>query len=216
MTVSFQQILNDLPTDRRQKIEARSAELIADEQLRQDLKIARTLAQDKMVERLQLPKEDLLNLERQSDLHLLMLRNVLREMGGDLRLVIDLPNYPSIDMDDIVEASWAMRAIQTHSQPKTIAYHWLDRQQLPKFAVLQIEEMLREILTIEALIMAGWTDHSDCDSRDQVPQLALLGVDRIGMTILWTETLRDRWERTTLPRAIHNGVRNLSPRREVL
>jgi hypothetical protein len=62
-----------------------------------------------MVERLQLPKEDLLNLERQSDLHLLMLRNVLREMGremgGDLRLVIDLPNHPSIDMDDIVEAS---------------------------------------------------------------------------------------------------------------
>jgi hypothetical protein len=105
MTVSFQQILNDLPSDRRLKIEARSAELIADEQLRQDLKIARTLAQDKMVERLQLPKEDLLNLERQSDLHLLMLRNVLREMGGDLRLVIDLPNHPSIDIDDILEAS---------------------------------------------------------------------------------------------------------------
>jgi hypothetical protein len=105
MTVSFQQILNDLPPDRRLKIEARSAELIADEQLRQDLKIVRTLAQDKMVERLQLPKEDLLNLERQSDLHLLMLRNVLREMGGDLRLIIDLPNHPSIDMDDIVEAS---------------------------------------------------------------------------------------------------------------
>ena len=105
MTVSFQQILNDLPLERRQKIEARSAELIAEEQLRQDLKVARTLAQDKMVERLQLPKEDLLNLERQSDLHLLVLRNVLREMGGDLRLVIDLPNHPSIDTDEILETS---------------------------------------------------------------------------------------------------------------
>ena len=105
MTVSFQQILNDLPLERRQKIEARSAELIAEEQLRQDLKVARTLAQDKMVERLQLPKEDLLNIERQSDLHLLMLRNVLREMGGDLRLVIDLPNHPSIDTDEILETS---------------------------------------------------------------------------------------------------------------
>ena len=105
MTVSFQQILNDLPLDRRQKIKARSAELIADEQLRQDLKVARTLVQDKMVERLQLPKEDLLNLERQSDLHLLVLRNVLREMGGDLRLVIDLPNHPSIDTDEILETS---------------------------------------------------------------------------------------------------------------
>jgi hypothetical protein len=105
MTVSFQQILNDLPLDRRQKIEARSAELIAEEQLRQDLRLARALAQDKMVERLQLPKEDILHLERQSDLHLLMLRNVLREMGGDLRLVIDLPNHPSIDIDNILEAS---------------------------------------------------------------------------------------------------------------
>jgi hypothetical protein len=47
------------------------------------------------------------------------------------------------------------RAIQTHSQPKTIAYHWLDRRQLPKFAVFQVEEMLRKILTIEALVMAG-------------------------------------------------------------
>ncbi len=112
MTVSFQQILNDLPPDRCQKIKARSAELIADEQLRQDLKLARTLAQDKIVERLQLPKEEILNLERQADLHLLMLRNVLRELGGDLRLVIDLPNHPSIDVDEILEVSWATQAIQ--------------------------------------------------------------------------------------------------------
>ncbi|MCX5963277.1 MAG: hypothetical protein NT070_09045 [Cyanobacteria bacterium] len=40
-------------------------------------------------------------------------------------------------------------------QAKQLAYHWLDRQQLPKFAVVQVEEMLREILTIEALVMAG-------------------------------------------------------------
>ena len=42
-----------------------------------------------------------------------------------------------------------------YSQAKQLAYHWLDRQQLPKFVVLQVEEMLREILTIEALVMAG-------------------------------------------------------------
>ena len=42
-----------------------------------------------------------------------------------------------------------------YSQAKTIAYRWLSSQQLPKFAVFQVEEILREILTTEALVMAG-------------------------------------------------------------
>ena len=38
MTVSLDEILNELSNDRRQKIEVRAQQLIAEEQVRQDLK----------------------------------------------------------------------------------------------------------------------------------------------------------------------------------
>ena len=38
MTVSLDEIMNELSPDRRQKIESRAQQLIAEEQIRQDLK----------------------------------------------------------------------------------------------------------------------------------------------------------------------------------
>jgi hypothetical protein len=39
-------------------------------------------------------------------------------------------------------------------QAKQVAYQWLSSQQLPEFAVIQLEEILKEILTIEATAVA--------------------------------------------------------------
>lgn len=44
---------------------------------------------------------------------------------------------------------------QDYSQAKTIAYDWLSSRKLPKFAIVQTEEILQAILTIDAAIVAG-------------------------------------------------------------
>jgi hypothetical protein len=43
---------------------------------------------------------------------------------------------------------------QEFPKAKQLAYQWLASQQLPTFAVIQLEEILKEILTIEAMAVA--------------------------------------------------------------
>jgi hypothetical protein len=43
---------------------------------------------------------------------------------------------------------------QEFPQAKQLAYQWLASQQLPHFAVIQLEEILKEILTLEATAVA--------------------------------------------------------------
>jgi hypothetical protein len=95
MNVPFEQILNELSPEQRQKVEEGGARLIAEERLRRSLKLAHQLTQTKIAAQLQLPDEEILDLEHRSETHLMMLQAALREMGGDLRLVIDLPDNHS-------------------------------------------------------------------------------------------------------------------------
>jgi hypothetical protein len=97
MNVPLEEILNELSPEHRQKIKEGGARLIAEERLRQSLKLAHQLTQTKIAAQLQIPDEEILDLEHRSETHLMMLQAALREMGGDLRLVIDLPaNIPAI------------------------------------------------------------------------------------------------------------------------
>jgi hypothetical protein len=52
----------------------------------------------------------------------------------------------------VVSATALMFKAQQFSQAKLLAYRWLASQQLPNFSVVQLEEILREILTIEAAV----------------------------------------------------------------
>jgi hypothetical protein len=40
------------------------------------------------------------------------------------------------------------------AKAKELAYQWLASHQLPEFAIVQLEEILREILVLEALVVA--------------------------------------------------------------
>ncbi len=95
MNVSLQQILDELSPEERQKIEEGGARLIAEERLRRSLKLAHQLTQTKIAAQLQIPEEEIIDLEHRSETHLMMLQSALREMGGDLRLIIDLPDNTS-------------------------------------------------------------------------------------------------------------------------
>lgn len=96
MATSLTRKLNQLPKQRRQQIQARAAQLIAQEMSLRDLRLARQLTQEKMAELLNIRQEGISRLEKRSDLHLSTLREVVKAMGGELRLVVEFPDRPPV------------------------------------------------------------------------------------------------------------------------
>jgi DNA-binding XRE family transcriptional regulator len=81
---------------RRQKVGAMTAELIAEERSLRDLRKALALTQEHVAEALGVGQESVSRLEKRSDLLLSTLRNYVKAMGGELRLVAEFPNRPPV------------------------------------------------------------------------------------------------------------------------
>lgn len=96
MAKSLTQKLSQLPQERQQKIQARAAQLVAEEMSLRDLRLARQITQEKMAELLHIRQGSVSRLEKRSDLHLSTLRSVVQAMGGELRLVVEFPDRPPV------------------------------------------------------------------------------------------------------------------------
>jgi DNA-binding XRE family transcriptional regulator len=66
---TLEEKLNQLPPDRRAKIQARADQLLAEEMSLRDLRLARKLTQEKMAELLKIRQEGVSRIEKRSDLH---------------------------------------------------------------------------------------------------------------------------------------------------
>ena len=99
--------LNKLPAARRVKVEARAAELLAEEMSLKDLRKARELTQEHMAELLGIGQEGISRLEKRSDLLISTLRNYLARMGGQLELVVRFRDRPAVLLQDLAELDTA-------------------------------------------------------------------------------------------------------------
>jgi transcriptional regulator with XRE-family HTH domain len=92
--------LNDKMTEmsetRRQKIEARAAELAAEEMSLRDLRRAHRLTQARVGKALKIGQDGVSRLEQRSDLLISTLRNYVAAMGGELELVARFPHRPAV------------------------------------------------------------------------------------------------------------------------
>jgi transcriptional regulator with XRE-family HTH domain len=84
MTKSLTEIMSGLPAERKARVEARAAELIAEEMTLRDLRKARELTQKRAAELLEINQEAAPRLERRSDVLLSTLRGYVEAMGGSL------------------------------------------------------------------------------------------------------------------------------------
>ena len=82
----------ELSPERRKKIEARAAELIAEEMTLQQLRHARKLTQVRMAKELGISQDGVSRLEKRSDLLLSTLRKTVEAMGGSLSLIAEFPD----------------------------------------------------------------------------------------------------------------------------
>ena len=98
MGKTLEEKLAGMPAERRAKIEARTAELIAEEKSLRDLRRARTLTQNRIAKKLGIGQESVSKLESRSDLMISTLRNYVEAMGGKLSLVAEFPDRPPVSL----------------------------------------------------------------------------------------------------------------------
>ena len=93
---TIDQAIEMLPADRRAKIEARAAELIAEELSLGELRKAMRLTQADLAKRLGVRQDTISRAEQRADMLLSTLQSYVEAMGGRLALVAELPNRPPV------------------------------------------------------------------------------------------------------------------------
>ena len=89
---NLERIRKQLSPARRKKVDARAAQLIAEEMTLQELRRARKLTQVRMAKALGISQDGISKLEKRSDLLLSTLRKTVQAMGGHLSLVAEFPD----------------------------------------------------------------------------------------------------------------------------
>jgi DNA-binding XRE family transcriptional regulator len=84
-------VMAKLPAARRQKVESRAQELIAEELTLQAVRQARQLTQNQMAQALNIGQDSISRLEKRSDMMLSTMRSYVQAMGGELELVVRFP-----------------------------------------------------------------------------------------------------------------------------
>ncbi|SPE30645.1 putative transcriptional regulator [Candidatus Sulfopaludibacter sp. SbA6] len=103
MPTNVDDIIRKLSPAQRQKVEARAAELIAEEMTLRELRRARKLTQVRMAKKLGITQDSISRLEKRSDLLLSTLRKTVKAMGGNLSLVAEFPDRPPVVLSGIAE-----------------------------------------------------------------------------------------------------------------
>src|SRR6267378_570177 len=96
-------IINKLSPARRKKVEARAAQLIAEEMTLQELRRARKITQQKIAKSLHIGQEGVSKIEKRSDLLISTLRKTVEAMGGSLSLVAEFPDRDPVFLTGIAE-----------------------------------------------------------------------------------------------------------------
>jgi transcriptional regulator with XRE-family HTH domain len=124
--------IDALPPDRQAKVEARAAELIAEELSLQQLRRAMRLTQAELAERLGVRQDTISRLEQRADMLLSTLRSYVEGMGGRLSIVAELPNHPPVRIKQLgmlvgeAEAPGGYRPMTADKRRERDASEWVE------------------------------------------------------------------------------------------
>src|ERR1700683_4591493 len=103
MPTNVDDIIKKLRPAQRRKVEARAAQLIAEEMTLRELRRARKLTQARIAKTLGITQDSVSRLEKRSDLLLSTLRKTVKAMGGDVRIVAEFPDRAPVVLSDLSE-----------------------------------------------------------------------------------------------------------------
>lgn len=103
MTVTLEEMMQSLPEERRQRIEQRAAELIAEELNLRELRRLRKLTQARLSKKLKIGQEGVSRMEKRTDLYLSTLRSYVEAVGGKLSLIVEFPDRQPVALAGLGE-----------------------------------------------------------------------------------------------------------------
>jgi transcriptional regulator with XRE-family HTH domain len=101
MPTNVDDIIGKLSPAQRKKVEARAAQLIAEEMTLRELRHARKLTQVRIAKTLGITQDSVSRLEKRTDLLLSTLRKTVEAMGGSLSLVAEFPDRAPVILSGI-------------------------------------------------------------------------------------------------------------------
>jgi DNA-binding XRE family transcriptional regulator len=116
MGKTYEDLISDLGSQRRRRVETRAAELIEEEKSLRDLRQARQFTQQKMAQKLGVRQHSISRLEQRADMLLSTLRDYIGKMGGELVLTARFPDRGHVrirglaDLSEGTETHWTRHA----------------------------------------------------------------------------------------------------------
>ena len=101
MPKDIEEIMRDFDSSRREQIEKRAKELIDEHMILTDIRKARQLTQERMMQILGIGQDSVSRLEKRTDLHLSTLNNYINAMGGNLKLVAEFPDRDPVILNGL-------------------------------------------------------------------------------------------------------------------
>jgi DNA-binding XRE family transcriptional regulator len=95
MPVTLDEILNEMPAERRATVLQRAQEIREEINLR-ELRRARKLTQTRLSKKLKIGQEGISRIERRSDMNLSTLQNYVEGVGGKLKIIVEFPDQPPV------------------------------------------------------------------------------------------------------------------------
>ena len=93
--------MDELPGARREEVEARAKDLVAEEMSLRDLRKALEQTQVRVAGELGIKQENVSRIEKRADLLISTLRGYVEAMGGKLRLIAEFPDRPPVALTGI-------------------------------------------------------------------------------------------------------------------
>jgi hypothetical protein len=103
MPTNVDDIIKKLTPAQRKRVEARAAQLIAEEMTLRELRHPRHLTQGRIAHKRGTTQDSVSRLEKRSDLLLSTLRKTVEAMGGNLSLVAEFPDRAPVVLSGIAE-----------------------------------------------------------------------------------------------------------------
>ncbi len=104
---NLSQIIADLPTERQERIDARYQELKQEIEGLRELRQIAGKAQADIATALNIKQPSVSKIEKQADMYLSTLRGYVEAIGGELELVVKLPQRPALTIHHLGDVGGA-------------------------------------------------------------------------------------------------------------
>jgi len=108
MTVSLEEILNQMPEEERAQVFRRAEEIRQEINLR-EMRRLRRVTQARLSKKLKIGQEGVSRIEKRTDLYLSTLRSYVEGLGGKLSLTVEFPDRAPLILSGFGEGSEASK-----------------------------------------------------------------------------------------------------------